>query len=218
MSENQKKNTIVKDALILCVITLIAGLLLGLVYEITKEPIAKAEQDTKNKAYAAIYSDAEEFENVEELNKLAQDSKEYFKGKSYTGTDVSYDFTGLTVDEVVVAKKDDAAIGYIVNVTTPNGYGGNIQIAMGVNEDGSVKGVQILSISETPGLGMNATGEFKDQFAGAKVDGFVHTKNGKSAENEIDAITSATITTQAVTGAVNAGLMFVQEQILNMVE
>ena len=109
-------------------------------------------------------------------------------------------------------------LGYIVSVTTPNGYGGDIQVAIGINKDGKIAGTQILAIDETPGLGMNAKGEFIEQFTGKKVEGFVHTKNGASKENEIDAITSATITTEAVTGAINAGLAFVNEQILEGTE
>ena len=218
MSEVKEKNTIVKDAIILCVITLIAGLLLGFVYEITKEPIARAEQATKDKAYATIYSKADSFEKTEAINALVEKSGELLNDKSYTATTANYSFSGITIDEAVVAKSGSDILGYIVMVTTPNGYGGNISIALGVDVDGTVAGTQILTISETPGLGMNATGEFKDQFTGKKVDGFVHTKNGKTAENEVDAITSATITTQAVTGAVNAGLYFVNNVIIENVK
>ena len=214
MSEVKEKSTIVKDAIILCVITLIAGLLLGFVYEITKEPIAKAEQATKDKAYATIYSKADAFEKTDKINELVEKSKDILKDQSFVSADKTYSFSGITIDEAVVAKSGKDTIGYIVMVTTPNGYGGNISIALGVDVDGTVAGTQILTISETPGLGMNATGEFKDQFTGKKVDGFVHTKNGKTAENEVDAITSATITTEAVTGAVNAGLYFVNNVIL----
>lgn len=219
MSETKKsKNTIVRDAVILCVITLIAGLLLGVVYDITKEPIKKAEQDVKDKAYAEIYSEADSFESDEQLEKLCEGSGDYLDGKSYSQGDVTYDFSGITVDEAVLAKKGDELLGCIATVTTPNGYGGDIQIALGVDVDGKVSGVEILAIDETPGLGMNAKGEFKDQFEGANVDGFVHTKNGKSADNEVDAITSATITTKAVTGAVDAGLLFVKDQVLSIAD
>lgn len=207
MSRERRKNTIVKDAMILCAITLIAGFLLGFVYDITSDRRAKAQADAKADAYSLIYEDADSFENDAAFDKLVEESAEYLNDKKYSSGDVTYDFSGITVDELVVARKDGDALGYIVTVTTPNGYGGDIQIAVGVDADGTVKGIQILSINETPGLGMNATGEFKDQFAGHNVDGFVHTKNGKSAENEIDAITSATITTKAVTGAVDAGLI-----------
>lgn len=216
MSKN--KNTIIKDAIILCVITLIAGFLLGLVYEVTAKPREKAAKDAKDAAYKLIYSDADKFENADEYSKELENSKNYFKSKGYSSGDMSYDFTGLKVIELVRAYTDDEEKGYIVTVVTPNGYGGNITVALGVDMDGTVAGVQILEIDETPGLGMNAKGDFKDQFEGKNVDGFVHTKNGKSQDNEIDAITSATITTKAVTGAIDAGMLFVKDVVLELEE
>ena len=109
----------------------------------------------------------------------------------------------------MVAKTGKDTIGYIVMVTTPNGYGGNISIALGVDVDGTVAGTQILTISETPGLGMNATNEeFMTQFSEKKVPAFVVTKTGAKEENEIDALSGATITTNAVTNGVNAAIHY----------
>ena len=80
---------------------------------------------------------------------------------------------------------------------------------MGIDNEGTVKGIEILKISETAGLGMKAKeSRFKDQFAEKKVAQFSYTKTGASADFEIDAISGATITTKAVTNAVNAGLAF----------
>lgn len=209
------KNTIVKDALILCVITLIAGFLLGFVYEMTADKRQKAAKDAKDKAYALIFGEDVTYEAASDFDDKIKDSKNYFKSKNFSSGDVSYDFTGIEANELVRVKKDDEVKGYIITLTTPNGYAGNIQIALGVDITGTVSGLEILSIDETPGLGMNAKGEFKEQFKDKNVDGFVHTKSGKQADNEIDAITSATITTKAVTGAVDAGLSFVKEVVLS---
>ena len=52
------------------------------------------------------------------------------------------------------------------------------------------------------------TEEFRNQFTGKKADAFTYTKTGATAENEIDAISGATVTTNAVTNGVNAGLSF----------
>ena len=49
------KNTIIKDAMILTLITLVAGGVLGLVYEITKEPIAKQQEMAKQEAYKSVF-------------------------------------------------------------------------------------------------------------------------------------------------------------------
>lgn len=70
-----------------------------------------------------------------------------------------------------------------------------------------MNGISILSIGETAGLGMKAnTDNFKKQFQDKKVDKFKYTKTGASSEDEIDALSGATITTNAMTNGVNAGL------------
>ena len=82
-----------------------------------------------------------------------------------------------------------------------------IQFAMGIQDDGTLNGISILSIGETAGLGMRAnTDAFKDQFKDKKVDKFEYTKTGATADNQIDALSGATITTNAMTNGVNAGL------------
>ena len=100
-------------------------------------------------------------------------------------------------------------VGYVVTVTTSEGYGGVIQVSIGIAVDGTVKGIEMLSISETAGLGMNAdTPEFKAQYADVLTEEFVVTKTGATAENEIDAISGATITSNAVTNAVNSAIAY----------
>ena len=184
----------IKNTFSLLVITLIAGLLLGGVYQITKDPIAKEQHRAKEEAYKEVFSDADSFE---ELPLDGQSSKEFKKN----GWDA-------TVDEAMkVFDKDKKQIGYVLTVTDHEGYGGDIQFAMGVKSDGTLNGIAFLSLSETAGLGMKAKeNDFKDQFSDKNVERFVYTKNGASAENEIDAISGATITTNAVTNGVNAGL------------
>ena len=54
-----KKNPIIKNALILTIITLIAGLGLGFVYEITKNPIAQAQEKAKKEAWQAVFTDVD---------------------------------------------------------------------------------------------------------------------------------------------------------------
>lgn len=101
---------------------------------------------------------------------------------------------------------DNAMLGYVLESTSTQGYGGNIVLYLGVRADGTLNDISILEISETAGLGMLAPEVLVPQFHDKKVESFVYTKSGASAENEIDAITSATITTKAVTNAVNGGL------------
>ena len=106
---------------------------------------------------------------------------------------------------------DGSALGYVVTVTSHEAYSGDLQLAMGVRADGTTNGISLLSLSETAGLGMEAdTDSFKSQFAGKKVDKFQYTKSGATVDEEIDALSGATITTNAVTNAVNAGLEYVK--------
>ncbi|HJC64142.1 MAG TPA: RnfABCDGE type electron transport complex subunit G [Candidatus Blautia merdavium] len=192
-----KKNTILKDTLILTVITLVAGGLLGLVYEITKEPIAQQEELAKQEAYQAVFEDADSFEVCVE----AEDA-EIAAYLAENG------FTAQTVNEIMEAKDASGeTLGYAINMTTSEGYGGDISFSMGVQMDGTMNGISILSINETAGLGMNAQkDEFKNQYSNKNVEAFEVTKTGASGDDQINAISGATITSNAVTGGVNAGL------------
>ena len=181
---------IIKNAMILTVITLVSGILLGLVYDITKEPIAAAKEKAKNEAYQAVMTEADTFEAL-------------------ALKEVALSVDGCTVNEAVAAKAGSELKGYVITVTTNAGYGGNIQVSVGIAEDGTVKGIEMLSIAETAGLGMNATKpEFKAQYADKLVDSFVVNKAGASAANEITAISGATITSNAVTNAVNTAILY----------
>ena len=111
-----------------------------------------------------------------------------------------------TVDEVSEA----ADKGYVVTVTDKEGYGGDIKITVGVTKDGTVSGVSNLSNSETAGLGMRATeAKFQDQYFGKTTDKFYVSKDGGDGQ-PIDALSGATITSRAVTGAVNTALGYYQ--------
>ena len=183
-------NKIVKNAFILTAITVIAGLLLGVVYGVTKEPIANAKANSKQEAFQSVLSDADSFETVDDLD-----------------TDAA--------EEVALGKdKSGETIGYVINVVSHEGYGGDIEISVGIQADGTVKGIEMLSISETAGLGMKATEPaFKDQFKDKKVETFSYTKTGEEGDDKIDAISGATITTNAVTNAVDSALVYFQNEL-----
>ncbi|MFR4438924.1 MAG: FMN-binding protein, partial [Hungatella sp.] len=120
-------------------------------------------------------------------------------------------YGNVTVDDAVEAVDGSGnVIGYVISSTSKDGYGGAISLSAGISLDGTVNGIEFLSITETAGLGMNAdTPEFKAQYAGKQVESFTVTKSGASADNEIDALSGATITSNAVTNAVNAAVYFV---------
>lgn len=196
-----KYTKIIKDALVLFVITLIAGVALGFVYEITKEPIKNAKAAAKQEAYLAVYGDAENFEQNDKLDETV---------KQYEAILAEGGYSNVTIGEALEARDAGGnVIGMVLTVTTKEGYGGDITITLGVNKDKLIKGMEILTINETAGLGMKAKDDkFKSQYKEKTVDQFVVTKTGSTADNEVDALSGATITSNAVTGAVNAGIYF----------
>lgn len=193
------KNKIIKDALALTLITLVAGVALGGVYEITKDPIAKQEAQAKAEAYEQVFTDAAAFEEVEMDDTLIQTIRDQLDQEGYKAQ---------SIEEVMRAEDQSGeTLGYAFTVVTSEGYGGDIQFSMGVQNDGTLNGISILSIGETAGLGMNAdTPAFKDQFVGKQVEKLQYTKNGATQDDEINAISGATATTNAMTNGVNAGL------------
>ena len=197
-------NKILKNTLILTAITVVAGLLLGVVYGVTKEPIARTQENTKQAAFRSVLADADSFETVDGLDTDA--AAALLKENGYTSDDIAE-----------VAEGKDASgetIGYVINVTSHEGYGGDIELSVGILSDGTVKGIEMLSISETAGLGMKAIeADFKDQFKDKQVEKFTYTKTGESGDDMIDAISGATITTNAVTNAVDSALVYFQNEL-----
>ena len=181
--------SMLKDVGILFAITLVAGLLLGCVYQITKEPIARQEALAQENACREVFSDAESFEAVTDFTEEAAQTVLNEGG-----------YSAASVNACQEAKDASGTVlGYVLTVTTHEGYGGDIQFTVGVRNDGTLNGISLLSISETAGLGMQA--------------GDVYTKTGSTADNEIDAISGATITTNAVTNGVNAGVYYFQTML-----
>lgn len=186
----------IKNALILCTITLVAGFLLGGVYEITKEPRAKQQEITKTNSYREVIKEAASFE---ELNVDNKDISELLKAHGITEKAAVIDACVKALD------KDGNIIGYIVSATSKEGYGGNISLSVGFDMTGNVTGVSLLSISETAGLGMEAKNEsFLNQYKAEGASLYIVGKSDNEDGINIDALSGATITSKAVTKAVNA--------------
>ena len=111
-----------------------------------------------------------------------------------------------------MSPKDEngAVIGHVINVTSADGMDGDITLVLGITNEDMLTGIDFIELNETPGMGMRAAEPaFKDQFSGRMVSGFTLNKSGGSnAPDQIDAISGATVTSSAVTNAVNAGLDF----------
>ena len=198
-----KKGGFIKDAIILCLITLISGVSLGTVYEITKGPIAEAKLNAKKKAYQEVFSEANDFKaNDEAMAALSENAQALLElGYGNVGVDDALD-------------KDGNVIGHVLITNSKDGYGGEVQITVGIDKDLKVTGIAFLTIAETPGLGMRAKEpEFYTQFAGKQVDKYEVTKTGATSDAQINAISGATITSNAVTNAVNVAVYFVKNYI-----
>lgn len=198
------KSALLRDALALFLITLVSGLGLSYVYEITKEPIIAQGIQKSIEANKAVFSEALSFEEDGQLMELA---------KTTDLTEANTDFQGVTIDSINKAlDANNQLIGYNVTVSTSAGYKDGIKFVYGYSLDGRVTGIEFLGIKETAGLGMKAAEpEFMNQFLNKKVKQFVVTKSGASSEEEIDALSGATITSRAVANAINAGIAFVTD-------
>lgn len=177
-----KKNIII-PTVALFVICLVSTLLLALANNVTAPLIAdiatKNEVNARLKVLPAAYSFSESTDT-----------------KAPEGC-----------DSFVIGLDENSKLAGMVFVTTVKSYGGDLQVMTGVDKDGKVAGIEILQISDTAGLGMNAKkDEFKNRFKGL-TEGITVQKNTASAENnEVLALTGATITSKAVTNAVNTAV------------
>ena len=182
---------ILKPAFRLFVIAVIAAALLGGTYLLTKDPIAEHETAAQTAARQAVLADAVEFrEHVVERAEGYEFINEVYDGFNESGE----------------------LVGYTISMTA-KGYNPDIVLTLGVDHEGVVTALNVGSNSESPGLGANAAKpEFYGQFAG-KTAGMSVTK-GVPAENEISAISGATVTSRGITDAVSGALEFFAEYII----
>ncbi len=200
------KSGFMKDAFILFAITLISGLALGGVYEVTKEPIEQATIAANNATYQSVLPEASSFEEDTSLASSIETCNTELAGM---------DFGNVGVDSVLIAKDSSGAeVGYVINTHSNDSYGGPVEISVGFNAEGSISAIGFLAIDDTPGLGLKAKEPaFKDQYVGKNADALTVTKSGNAGETEINSISGATITSSATTNAVNAALYFLHNYL-----
>ena len=199
MASKAKKQNFVKDALVLCIITLVAGALLGLAYEITKDPIKKAEDAAKTAAYREVYVEADSFASDDALTALVT-SSEYTNALAAAGVDKA-----SVLEAFQALDASGNVIGYVMTTESTGAYNGQLTISVGITTEGAVTGMSYLVLAETSGIGSKAAEpEFVNQFVGAEVEQFVLGDN-------VDAMSGATVTSKAVANAMNAALVFVQQ-------
>lgn len=191
--------SVFKDILKITVITIVAGAILGLVFQVTKAPIAEAKATAQQEAYKAVFTEADSFKALDSFDETAVNK--YLEDNGFEDDSISL--------IVQAFDSSDQLIGYVLNVTSSVGYGGDVTFSMGIKMDGTLNGYEMVEIAETAGLGMKATEtKFKSQFENKTETNYTVTKATATSDNEIEAISGATITSKAVTGAVNAGLSY----------
>ena len=179
----ENKDSIIKPVVVLLSICIIIPLALSLTNKITVDRIKVLEEENQKNAMSQLVK------------------ADNFQKKGLDLIDVAEPF------EYYIAENSGVPVAYIF-VTSSKGYGGEVSVMTAVNVDGTVKSVAILDASnETPGLGQNVTKEnFYSQFTGKKY-GINVMKNGANGENnEINAVTGATISSKAVAKAVDKAL------------
>lgn len=201
-----KKGGYMRDAVVLCLITLISGFLLGGAYEVTKEPIEQATEAANLAAYQKVFPEAADFTSDDEMKAAVEACNEEL---------LSQNFGKVAVEDALLAVDGSgAALGYVIISHSDDSYAGRLQISVGIKEDGTINGIEFLSISDTPGLGLKVKEPaFKNQYAGKNGEALTVKKSGNAGDREIDAISGATITSSAVTNAVNAALYYVNHSM-----
>lgn len=177
-------NDILTPGIRLFIICAVSVLILSVASETTKEAIAQQNEKTEAISMQTVLPDATSFENKQEIS----------EGNVYLITD---------------GMKDGQKVGYVIGVTS-SGFGGELKIMVGVSLDGTIQGANVLSHSETPGLGAKSQEpEFIDQYKGQSTDKeLVVVKTAPSSDGQIQAITAATITSKAVTVGVNDAIAY----------
>ena len=179
---NKKPSTLINMVVALLVIAAVSGGVLGLVYGMTKDTIAMVDQKKNEAAIQAVLP----LEG--EITYKADTLKYTYEGVDLTfPCNLAYDANGTFQGAAVK--------------TSEGGFGGKIDMMVGFAADGTIKGTSVLSHAETPGLGANMTGKFKDQFVDKNpaLYKLTVTKDG----GDVDAITAATITSRAFSKAVD---------------
>ncbi|MEJ8553159.1 RnfABCDGE type electron transport complex subunit G [Tepidibacter sp. Z1-5] len=181
---------ILKLGVILLIITSISAVILGFTNEATLPAIQEQNEKANIEARKSVLAEAKEFEPVE---------------KEVESAIVKEIYQGLDESDIV---------GYTIK-TAPKGYGGEVEVMVGIGTDGTIHGISIGNHAETPGLGAKAADEpFKSQYNGKSIEKNIEViKTPGPKENEIVAISGATITSKAVTAGVNEAIRIYNEAL-----
>ena len=145
--------SMLKDAGILFLITLISGLFLGLVYQVTKDPIAIQEEKARMAARKEVFQDADHFEDGQGFTE--ESAREVLDGGGFTEAGIN--------EYAAALDKDGKVLGYVITVTTYEGYGGGNKFFNRGGGGRPPNGKVILFIFQTPRPGRKREGGIKTQ-------------------------------------------------------
>ena len=189
--------TTVTISIKLFIITAVAALCLAFVNTVTAPIILENSQKNDVKAQKEVLPEATAFK----------------KGDfSENDTPIAAE-NGVRIESFNVGLADNYGVGYVVTVVSSLGYGGDIRVMIGLDNNLCVTKAKILQSSETAGLGANASKpKFIDQYIG-KTNPIYVVKNAVPGDDEVLAISGATITSKAVTSCVNAAVELVSSKL-----
>ena len=212
MREGQKKEgmayALARQAAVLAVICVAVSASLAFTYAATKDAIELGVKRETDALRAEVMPGAA-FEAVA--------LPEGFHAGGLPAVGEGANTAGAIVLEMHKAIAQDGALAGYVATASAKGYNGDVAVIVGARVDGTISGVRVSEHTETPGLGANAAKSgFYGQYEGGRADEpFAVVKRAASASNEVSAISGATITSNAVTNAVNAAAAAISAMIAN---
>lgn len=179
-----------RNLLIICII---AALSLGVVNGLTKDIIAENRDISSSDLVELLPGAVNKKEII--TDNVDKEAKAY-------------------VDKAFEVSGDNGLVGYVFKVVT-GGFHGDIEMFVAISKDDKLSGIKITSQSETAGLGARISeANFMAGFQNKTIDkGITMTKKGASKDNEVDAITGATVSSTAVGKGVNTAIAFYMQTI-----
>lgn len=183
--------------------------LYGQIYEIPEEQIEEAkyhwmtvEKNNRDELFKAmgesVFGEGVSSEWIRDGSRMVCNRN--LKNQEYGNVEIQF--------AASVRNTENAKVGYIIQVISNDGYGGKIGIIVGIDKEGVIEAIEFTELAETSGLGMKAKEDaFKGQYSG-KSNMLKVITSGTAGQDEIEAISGATITSKAVTNAVNAALFY----------
>ncbi|HEY4543354.1 MAG TPA: RnfABCDGE type electron transport complex subunit G [Tissierellaceae bacterium] len=188
----------IKLGLTLLIIAAISGAVLAGTNEITGPIIAEMEKESTFGAFFELFEEADDFKELDEavLNDLTENHP-------------------AVVEAYEAVDSGEGHLGYVLKAKS-GGYGGDMFIALGISEEGTVTGIKVVGHSETPSIGDRIEKEeFTDSFVDKSAEGDLKAVAAPSQDDEVQMLSGATVSTNAVLNGINKALVAYREILAN---